>query len=269
MPDDNSKNQDDHWRRLAEELGLPFDEPAPAPVREPSPPVPVREPSPPAEPVAAKMPVAEPIDFLEDEEEAVAVSPSALSPAPGLESGEAEAKNRVRLEPVAPNAAGDEEGKPRRGRRRRGRGRGERRPGADDAAVRPGSSDEPAPAVAEELTDVDIPQAEPPEEGAESEAGDQQGPRKRRRRRRRRKPDEAGVSAGAETPLPAGKPAPIQAVAEEFDEEEDENEMEDVVENGKPQGGMDADDDEPEEDFSDWNVPSWNDLIASLYRPDR
>jgi hypothetical protein len=30
-----------------------------------------------------------------------------------------------------------------------------------------------------------------------------------------------------------------------------------------------VEDDEPEEDFSDWNVPSWNDLIASLYRPDR
>jgi hypothetical protein len=27
--------------------------------------------------------------------------------------------------------------------------------------------------------------------------------------------------------------------------------------------------DEEEENFSDWNVPSWSELIASLYRPDR
>jgi hypothetical protein len=28
------------------------------------------------------------------------------------------------------------------------------------------------------------------------------------------------------------------------------------------------DDDEPDT-LSDWNVPSWNELIASLYRPER
>jgi ribonuclease E len=257
MPDDNSKNQDDHWRRLAEELGLPFDEPAPAPVREPSPP---------PEPVA-KVRLAEPADFLDE-----SALPSPAWPDPALETGEAEARNRVRLEPVTPPEAGDDEGKPRRGRRRRGRGRGERRPAADEAAIgRPESPVAPASDIAAELTDDEVSPADAAaEEAGEAGAGDPQGPRKRRRRRRRRKPDEASVPAGPETPRTAVKPAPTQPVAEEFDdEEEEENDVEDSGENGQPQGGMDADDDEPEEDFSDWNVPSWNDLIASLYRPDR
>src|SRR5258708_16590747 len=152
MADDHSKNQDDHWRRLAEELGLPFDEPAPAPVREPSPP---------PEPVSAKAPDAAPANFLEDEEEAVAAPPAAPWPVPALETGEAEAKNRVRLEPVAPSEAGDDEGKPRRGRRRRGRGRSERRPSDDAAAAfRPESSDTPASAAPVEFADTDVPRAE-------------------------------------------------------------------------------------------------------------
>jgi hypothetical protein len=38
-------------------------------------------------------------------------------------------------------------------------------------------------------------------------------------------------------------------------------------------GGVPAEADEPEEDLSNdaynWNVPSWNELIASLHRPER
>jgi hypothetical protein len=30
-----------------------------------------------------------------------------------------------------------------------------------------------------------------------------------------------------------------------------------------------TDDEEEIDNLSDWNVPSWNDLIASLYRPER
>jgi len=61
-------------------------------------------------------------------------------------------------------------------------------------------------------------------------------PRRRRRRSRRKKGDE---------------PAPA-AVADSPDE-----------------GPAEEHDDMPVELVKDWNIPSWNDLIASLYRPDR
>jgi hypothetical protein len=53
------------------------------------------------------------------------------------------------------------------------------------------------------------------------------------------------------------------------DELEDEPEDDEGDQDDQPRGGSAAEDDEPEEDFSDWNVPSWNELIAALYRPDR
>jgi hypothetical protein len=108
-----------------------------------------------------------------------------------------------------------------------------------------------------------------PEAGA-PEAGEQ-GPRKRRRRRRRRRPDDAApvlprtVQPGAAVPAEKARPFPVVAVALD-DEDEDDDDGEDEVP-AAPRS--DDGDDEPEEDFSDWTVPSWNDLIAGLYRPDR
>ena len=56
-------------------------------------------------------------------------------------------------------------------------------------------------------------------------------------------------------------PEPVEA---EDEDEDEEQEVEVAAVN------EDEDDDGEEPDtLSDWNVPSWNELIASLYRPDR
>jgi hypothetical protein len=65
----------------------------------------------------------------------------------------------------------------------------------------------------------------------------------------------------------AGRLEGTEAAIEEADSELRDEELEQELEYARPAPA--AEDDEPEEDFSDWNVPSWNDLIASLYRPDR
>jgi len=65
--------------------------------------------------------------------------------------------------------------------------------------------------------------------------------------------DVIGAAAGRESAAP-------EAETDEFPEDED---------HAPAHAPAIDNDDEPEEDFSDWNVPSWNDLIASLYRPDR
>jgi ribonuclease E len=43
--------------------------------------------------------------------------------------------------------------------------------------------------------------------------------------------------------------------------DDDEEEM--------PAARLDDEDDEPLETFADWNVPSWQEIVASLYRPER
>jgi len=79
-----------------------------------------------------------------------------------------------------------------------------------------------------------------PVEGAEPEDGTEESEKPRRRRRRsRRKKGEAPVAAEGEEP--AAEPTLV----------------------------ADEDDDSTAELVKDWNLPSWNDLIASLYRPDR
>ena len=74
--------------------------------------------------------------------------------------------------------------------------------------------------------------------GAEAtdEAGESEKPRRRRRRSRRKKSDGTAVE--------------VSAAAEE------------------PSIASD-DEDSPADVIKDWDIPSWNDLIASLYRPDR
>jgi hypothetical protein len=68
---------------------------------------------------------------------------------------------------------------------------------------------------------------------ASPEPKDEERPRRRRRSRRRKSGGDAPAESAAST-----------------DQSQD-------------------DDDSPVEIVKDWNIPSWNDLIASLYRPDR
>jgi hypothetical protein len=212
VSDPLAPNTDDHWRRLAAELGLEIG----------------------PEPEA----------------------PAALAPDHAAEEPPAPAVER---EP----AVEDTEAPPptaNRGRRRRSS------PAADDEAPAPSRSrrsrpaPEPVPEEVEaeelpELTEVDVngPLAEPeptvdPEAAAvppEDEPGDEpaEKPRRRRRRGRRKKGETSGesddaVAATDRTEPSDEEPAPMT-------------------------------DETPEEVVSDWNVPSWDDLIASLYRPER
>ena len=97
----------------------------------------------------------------------------------------------------------------------------------------------------EPVAPIEITTAELESQGARSnelaepaeETGEGEKPRRRRRRSRRKKGDEAPTERAAA--------APDVSAAEEHDDET------------------------PAEVVRNWNIPSWNDLVASLYRPDR
>lgn len=75
----------------------------------------------------------------------------------------------------------------------------------------------------------------PTGETERSEAEGEDEPRRRRRRGRRRKSDKENVA----------------------------------VREAEPDASSDDEDDATVEIVRDWDIPSWNDLIASLYRPER
>ena len=137
----------------------------------------------------------------------------------------------------------------------------------------PEPADEPLPTVRVEFAADLAANAEPPtaeenvvemgeapEEIPEEPAPPDDGKRKRRRRRRRgRKPDEAPAINGEATQPVAADAQGIPEPADQSDEEEDDA------------GAEDDDDDDDVEPIvlTDWNVPTWQELIGSLYRPER
>jgi hypothetical protein len=109
-------------------------------------------------------------------------------------------------------------------------------------------------------------QGEPLAEGSEDAGGEPAGPgRKRRRRRRRRK--KGGQPADANGPVEAGSGAEADdegGEAGDFDEEPDAEGEEDEpasVEEATPEAARDI--------IATWNVPSWGEIVAGLYRPER
>lgn len=196
-------------------------------------------------------------------------APAAPAPTPGAP----EAAAPVPEEPAAP-----------RGRRRRsqptseatsvpgeagaepadngGRGRRRRRGKATEeetAATESAAISEPVSVDPEESGEAAVPPL--PVEAAETEAGEgpvrseggESGtePRRRRRRRRGRKQPDAEVAASVEEP----------------DEEEDVAADEVVSEEPAEPAQEEEEDDEEFEDLTDLAVPSWGELVASLYRP--
>src|SRR5262249_54282830 len=97
---------------------------------------------------------------------------------------------------------------------------------------------------------------EAPEESPETEVESEEEKRPRRRRgRRRRRPDGSSPrEEAAEEREGSAAPAADEEDAEDGGDEADEPAGEDEVE---------------AEPFVDWNVPSWQELIGSLYRPER
>jgi len=153
-------------------------------------------------------------------------------------------------EPAAEKEGEEAAGRRRRNRRSR-RGRSAEKAGEDQGEARTASAAEAEEAAAGETT-AD-PLASPPEE-ADKEAGPAEDPDRRRRRGRGRK------KAGAEREPDATEDSdPDAEVDAEFDSDEDE----------EPGASGPALDDEEMDDLANWSVPSWSELIASLYRPDR
>lgn len=192
MNEEQERNQqEEHWRELAELLGIGSDAPSSKPVAKAPPPKEAKAPP----PLAERQP--EPV--------AMPVAARAEEPLPGSFADEIATE-----EPPLPDDAAAEEpdrdwkdadDRPRRGKRRRGR-RGRR--------------EEPTPArIAEDSSDLE--------------------------------------DADEEPLLPE-------------DSDDGSQETEDIAE---PVEGQTEEDLDVDNTLRDWNVPSWNELIASLYRPDR
>jgi len=144
------------------------------------------------------------------------------------------------------------------------------------------SAEQPAPAeemglFSEVVEETSAPEGEEPlESGGEFEG---EGPpdgqpgigRKRRRRRRRRR--RGGPEQAAETP--GGEAAEVEESApdEVSDEEAAESGFSEEDEAELLPVDAETDEDAGEELLRDlianWNVPSWDDVVAGLYRPDR
>jgi hypothetical protein len=119
-------------------------------------------------------------------------------------------------------------------------------------------------AEAEQEVEVGEAPEEVPEEPSDEQTAPGEKRRRRRRRRRRRGADEAtedGV-AKSDRPLEGSDSAPSSAFSA--------NDADDGLQDDGDDEGEDDDDEEIEPlSIPDWNVPTWQELIASLYRPER
>ncbi len=112
-----------------------------------------------------------------------------------------------------------------------------------------------------------------PDEGAEGEpTGEpgEEGPKKKRRRRRRRKKKggEAGEAGEVAAPTAAGE----QDEDDESEGEADESAEDETEEDAEPARRAPVDDGGPtveasRELIANWDVPSWEQIVAGLYRP--
>lgn len=119
---------------------------------------------------------------------------------------------------------------------------------------------------------------EPGDAAEPGEPGDG-GPKKKRRRRRRRKkkPGEAGSEGGPVAAEPRAV-APAAAASPRFDDEEPAEVAEsddgwaddaDAEEVGAVVGEEQVTPEAAREIVANWNVPSWEEIVAGLHRPDR
>ncbi|MCX7702242.1 MAG: hypothetical protein N2039_15305 [Gemmataceae bacterium] len=123
------------------------------------------------------------------------------------------------------------------------------------------------PVADSDSAERDVEVGEAPEEVPDEPGDDTAAPeKKRRRRRRRRRKSEASVD---EPTNDAATPETETASASLNGEVTPESEPSDVE--GDDDEGEVEDDEEEIEPISlpDWNVPTWQELIDSLYRPER
>lgn len=284
-PENNSS-----WDDVLADLGLPG---APTPEK------PVEQPLQPEEPV--QEPEAE-------ETEAVLEPPvrrgrkrAAVTEIPDEEEGPAEVEASPEPEPV--ETGGDvvsedsedtsDESEPRR-RRRRGR---RKKKASETEEVADSSDNETDPTEFSPAEEVPLPAAEQEiiehvpaiESGVEEEdeefeqdqgleepleltqeQEETEGEKKRRRRRRRKKKGSQAAAVPAQN-----QPTKVAAVSRTIIEPRDleamtsEEEIEDEEVVAPPSPPLEDDEDDEIIDMSNWNIISWQDLIAGLYRPER
>jgi len=254
---DEQKQLEDRWRELDELLGLgPVAPKSETPPEPPAAPVPVAREMPaepehqprieeehqPLESEIPPQPQAHwEAEFDEDADTEIMEQDvfESLPCPPGEEANEAaEEANEAGEEASEPGATGSEDGdKPRRGRRRRRRGKRKGGPeqGEGSAPASEGSPPQgrPAPSPRE-------PAGNPRDQGRRG----RQGGRPRDDEDNRR-------------PKPVPQNAPRMEPVEMDEFQDDEPPL--------TRAPLAVDD----TDFSNWDVPSWQDLISSLYRPDR
>ena len=271
MTDPHAQERSSHWDELAKQLGLPVDElapphraekkpePPPPPVVVAPPPVIVAPPPPPPPPVPVVVaehhpepvaPKAETIASVQEEpaphrgrrrrpEAALDELPSLDDHLEPLDSVDAAKPSEPVAETVVGEAAPAEPKGPEEELRPRGRRRGRRS----------SSSRRPEPAAQDGTGDQAVTETVP---AAEGETGNEEDrPRRRRGRRRKKGEGEPEPHAARTKPVDAETP------------EEDEAELVPLA--AEEDSALDTDDDS----LKNWNVPSWNELIGSLYRPER
>jgi ribonuclease E len=92
--------------------------------------------------------------------------------------------------------------------------------------------------------------------------------RRRRRRRRRKGAVESAADEGIEEP-DLEEEEPVEAVEEAAAEEEDEGEFDEGVPRDEEEEAEDAGGELLRELIATWNVPSWDEIVSGLHRPDR
>jgi ribonuclease E len=232
----------ERWRELAEVLGLPPDERGPSAA--------------PAVPVASSPGVAanrswEPAPTsqrLSPKAEEIAAELPAPEPVEELPTRDADSFTEA-ADSFAEAAEAVEEVERGRRRGRRGRRERSRRDRDERARERPLQEEQNAEEPSELAAAIEPAEvAEPIAEEAETVSGKAEEPAKEERSgRRRRRSRRRGRRADTAPEAPAGEETPHEEVVAPAALETEED----------------------EDNLADWDVPSWNELIASLYRPER
>jgi hypothetical protein len=257
MNDPNKNKKPSRWQELAEDLGLiEASEPAKSSSVEPATATPPRreeaaehrpEPARPApEPPIVVTTVVEEVEVIFEPADEAGEAAESLE-APSLES---ESSPDTVLEDEGAGAPGGEGGGSSRSSSRRRRRRRSSKKKKDGTTPEAGEAAEPAegqesPESQSEAELEPVAAAETAEKPAEEKPNDRERGRGRGRGGRRRR-------------------EPEPEVVDEAAHDEDE-----VHESGGNVGLDEDDSDEEPVNYSNWTVPAWKDLIASLYRPDR
>jgi len=269
-----SNQSDDRWKELADLLGLtPNQREGAPPEARPTASAPLNHPAPPAKPAPEPVRYEEPAqeiheieEIIEDDDtvvDALEMPQAVADEDGGYEEGDGTGQGDADEDAAEAPPGPGEEDKPKRGRRRRRRGRrrgGEKVEGETD---RPSEERESRPAQpnarAPEQRETRPAQPRQREERA-ARPTQPSAPRDRDANNNDRR-DSRSRHGGRRDERQEVRPPVVE------EREDSSEELEDVeMSNGPATSARNLDDDT---DFSDWSVPSWQELISSLYRPDR